>query len=109
MAMGGSDAAAKSGALPAQKALNEQNGFSLQGCKQSRDRSVATAASKSSARTTSPRQNRFTEGHRARLITRLERGLRATAAAEASASASCREASVVAEGAAGDEEESVHD
>ena len=33
----------------------------------------------------------------------------AAAAAEASASASCREASVVAEGAAGDEEESVHD
>ena len=62
-------------ALSQPKALNKQNGFSLQGWNQSRDRSVATAASTSGARTTSPRQNRFYRGHRARPITRLERGL----------------------------------
>ena len=47
------------------KPLNRQNGFSLQGWNQSRDRSVATATSTSGARTTSPRQNRFYRPSRA--------------------------------------------
>ena len=59
----------------AQKALNEQNGFSLQRWKQSRDRSVATAIATSTPPATGPHQNRFYNAHRARPITRLDRGL----------------------------------
>ena len=52
----------KGGALLAQKALNTQNGFSLQGWNQSRDRSVATAVATSTPPATSARQNRFYRG-----------------------------------------------
>ena len=53
-------------ALSPAKALNEQIGFRPRAWNQSRDRSVATATSKSGARTASPVSKQVYRGHRAR-------------------------------------------